>query len=83
MMTGFLRSADRPSGWPLARLLREIRLELEGRILELPDYDAARGRLLQVAGHLLVAEGLESGAGAPLELVEHGDGRTRRPLPAR
>ncbi len=85
MLTGFLRSADRPSGWPLARLLRQIRMELEGRTLELEADDPARARNLQIAGHLLVAEGIESEGGGRLELVAGGQHTdpVRRPLPAR
>jgi hypothetical protein len=73
MTTGFLRSADRPSGWPLATLLRQIRLELESRTVALSPDDPTRARNLQIAGHLLVAEGVETAPGRQLELVAGGD----------
>lgn len=69
MITGVLRSSDRPSGWPLSRLLREIRLDVEGQLLQLPDDHPSRGRALQILGHLLTAEGLDSENARQLELV--------------
>jgi hypothetical protein len=74
-MIGFLRSADRPAGWPLARLLRDIRLELEGRIVALDEGDPRRPRALQLAGQLLVAEGLAEADAGRLELVAGGTDR--------
>jgi len=52
-----IRSPDNPGGIRLPALLRKIRIEVEGQALA-RDRGASRGVALQVAGLLLIAEGI-------------------------
>ena len=59
-----LRSPDNPGGWPLGKLLRALRLEVEGEALRAPEGGPAYAIALQVAGLLLAAEGIDAEAAA-------------------
>jgi hypothetical protein len=70
MNIGFLRSSSRPEGYCLGELLRQLQLELETQTMALADsHPKARATNLQIIGHLMVAQGLDRGLGAVLELA--------------
>jgi hypothetical protein len=70
MVTGLLKSRDRPAGWALPELLRRILLELDERAVALEvDEDPRAPVLDQVAGKLRDAYGVARGAARPMRLV--------------
>ncbi len=74
MMTGLLKSNDKPAGWGLVEVLRQLRLEIEGRTLTLAaDGDPAAPRYKKIAANLLIAEAEEEGSARPLRLVRGGE----------
>jgi hypothetical protein len=61
MNRNILKTPDRPQGWPLATLLRKIRLELETETMRLEEEGQTEQVCdnLQIIGKLLDAEGIE------------------------
>lgn len=62
-----LKSNDRPAGWLVPDLLRCVRLEIEGHGLK---ESADRGKLLELCGLLLQAEGVALQGEPSLRVVE-------------